>query len=349
MFSRFGQAQVAGRNVIVHVTVGVPPGVDGNRAAAEALRAQGARPFVSQESALTGLVWPETGTNSNNDPVFELLQNYNGSADPTDGEGVTALTNARTTWNDVTPSTFAFLDGGSGAACPSLVRECSGPQVLDGANDVSWVRLNGPFTLAVTWFSAADREADMAMNTNFPWNTNGSDDFDVETVMLHEEGHVLGLAHSSETAAVMYATYSGVHRWLHQDDEDGINALYTPPTPCVPTHSVETVGVTCGDGIDNDCDGFTDSDDLDCQYCGDGIAQTTEECDGVDLADETCVSQGFSGGGILTCNSGCSTFNTDACDPGDPGQCTVVGDTCTSDGDCCSNKCRGRRGNKTCK
>ena len=53
---------------------------------------------------------------------------------------------------------------------------------------------------------------------------------------------------------------------------------------------------SCGDGVDNDCDGDTDCDDSDC-----------------------------------------------ACD------CAPLGDPCTSNGDCCSDKCRGGSGRKTCR
>lgn len=33
----------------------------------------------------------------------------------------------------------------------------------------------------------------------------------------------------------------------------------------------------------------------------------------------------------------------------DPGTCSLIGASCNSNSDCCSNKCRGRRGNKTCR
>ena len=52
----------------------------------------------------------------------------------------------------------------------------------------------------------------------------------------------------------------------------------------------------CSDGVDNDCDGLTDSDDSDCQSA-----------------------------------------------------CFAKGDACDTDGDCCSNKCRGPSGNRSCK
>jgi hypothetical protein len=48
--------------------------------------------------------------------------------------------------------------------------------------------------------------------------------------------------------------------------------------------------------------------------CGDGIVDTTEECDGEDLAGASCSTQGYSGGS-LTCRSSCE-FNTSACTTG---------------------------------
>ena len=49
---------------------------------------------------------------------------------------------------------------------------------------------------------------------------------DLVTVAAHEFGHALGLKHSNVTNALMYAYYGGPHRFLHQDDIDGIQALY---------------------------------------------------------------------------------------------------------------------------
>ncbi|KAK4798099.1 hypothetical protein SAY86_030425 [Trapa natans] len=54
------------------------------------------------------------------------------------------------------------------------------------------------------------------------------DETDLESVALHEIGHTLGLAHTTDQDAVMYA-YIGrgvVKRELQQDDIDGIRALY---------------------------------------------------------------------------------------------------------------------------
>ncbi|XP_057486754.1 metalloendoproteinase 2-MMP-like [Actinidia eriantha] len=51
--------------------------------------------------------------------------------------------------------------------------------------------------------------------------------FDMETVALHEIGHLLGLGHSAVRDAIMYARGSpGVTKGLHGDDIQGIRALY---------------------------------------------------------------------------------------------------------------------------
>lgn len=76
---------------------------------------------------------------------------------------------------------------------------------------------------------------------------------------------------------------------------DSLQATPPPPPPtCTPTETVET---SCNDGIDNDCNGFADSDDTSC-------------------VTQTCWSYGVS---------------------------------CSSNSECCSGKCRGRRGRKSCR
>ena len=221
--SKFGQAQVAGRDVIVHVTVVVPRGANPNQVALDALRNQGARPFQGDEFSTTGLVWDQFyDADPSNDTA---IQNYNPANDPTGG-GLTALQSTHLTWTGVSTSEFAFEDGGLTDRCPSLVKECKGPQTFDGYNDVAWMGIRGCCTLAVTWYGTSIDEADMAINTNFSWSTDGSNGYDVESVILHENGHVVGLGHSEYGEAVMYAYYVELRRSLDSDDIDGVSSLY---------------------------------------------------------------------------------------------------------------------------
>jgi len=50
--------------------------------------------------------------------------------------------------------------------------------------------------------------------------------FDIESVALHEIGHLLGLEHTSIAGSVMFPTYQGQVRTLQSDDIAGIRSLY---------------------------------------------------------------------------------------------------------------------------
>jgi hypothetical protein len=61
-------------------------------------------------------------------------------------------------------------------------------------------------------------DADIVLNLTFVWRTGG--DIDVQTVLLHELGHALGLGHSLERSSIMFALYLGVRRALDVIDVD---------------------------------------------------------------------------------------------------------------------------------
>ena len=61
----------------------------------------------------------------------------------------------------------------------------------------------------------------------------GNSQFDFRTVVLHEIGHALGVAHSSVAGSVMNTSYNGTRRELTADDIAGIQALYGEPPPIV--------------------------------------------------------------------------------------------------------------------
>ena len=224
-FSMLGVANVGGETVIVDVVVAVQPRQNAAEVARTALAAQGARPFESanlgsEGFTVLGLVW--------DDPAPPVEQYYNPGSPKTEdeptslgGNGRTALTNTHITWDGVITSSFDINFGGTTTRCPSLVRECKGPQKFDGNNDVAWLKLEGN-VLGVTWFSSSIDEADIALNTNFDW----ANDYDTETVFLHENGHVVGLGHSDDTDSVLQPFYHGVDRDLGTDDQEGATYLY---------------------------------------------------------------------------------------------------------------------------
>jgi hypothetical protein len=88
----------------------------------------------------------------------------------------------------------------------------------DGQNRVIWLGgtdwKNGSQTLGVTglvWIQGSNEivDADIEMNNDRTWKVGGSGSnlVDVESIIVHESGHFLGLEHSSPTSAIMYAAY----------------------------------------------------------------------------------------------------------------------------------------------
>ncbi len=245
--SAIGIAEIQGQDVFVEVLVLVAEGRSAEAATAAALAAQGARPFAlddieSQEFTFTGLFWES----------LPVVQYYNDSNEPAGIDGETALQNTQNMWNSVATSAFDSTYAGATSRCPSLVDECPGPQSFDTYNDVAFLALkpcNIAFgcTIGVTWSGVNIDEADMAITTKVAWNDTCSDvsgTLEVQTVIGHEEGHVVGLGHSSDPLALMHTPYSGAQCSLGADDIAGVSALYpggpptdTPTTTDTPTNT----------------------------------------------------------------------------------------------------------------
>jgi hypothetical protein len=228
--SATGVKHVNGKTLYVDVVVAVPSGQTARQATDEALSQQGARrakpPWAGgprgggggggEQYFYTGLQWSPPS----------VTQNYNPAGQPLAAQ--TALTNTYSDWSNVSASTYRISSGGTTDRCPSLVQECPGAQVNDNNNDVGWAALGGT-TLGVTWFTASDPEADMALNTRFTWKStcgSGGSGYDVETVFLHENGHVAGLDHANRTDSVMYPSYQAPRCTLFDYDKRSIANLY---------------------------------------------------------------------------------------------------------------------------
>lgn len=83
---------------------------------------------------------------------------------------------------------------------------------------------------------AGDAHFDDAETWTLSTRSSSTQPIDLMTVAAHEFGHSLGLGHSQVTGALMYPYYTGSHRYLSQDDINGIQNLYgSPPTPVTAT------------------------------------------------------------------------------------------------------------------
>jgi hypothetical protein len=265
-----GISTVDGEQVLVHIIASVQAGKSDQEVAAAALNSVNARGLRSDEYSLLDNSWDVF---SDGDPGNDfVVQRYNSKNETVGGQA--AIEAARVTWNDAN-SPFAFGSGmESTGKCPSLVDECRGRQAFDGENDIGWVKLRDPNTLAVTWSGTTTDEADVAFNTNYSWSTDTpASATDIETVALHELGHVAGIGHSAVNGSIMEPLYAGIRRTLTTDDIEALQAWYgssaaatatpTPdpdatatPTP-VPTATpvpgtelyVGGIGTVNGDGV----------------------------------------------------------------------------------------------------
>jgi Matrixin len=229
--SATGVKHVDGQKLYVDVVVAVPVGQSDRQATNKALSEQGA----SRRAKPPWAGGPKRGGGGDTEQYFyiglewsppSVIQNYNPASQPFNAKP--ALTNTYSDWSNLPDSAYDISYGADTTRCPSLVQECPGVQLKDPYNDVGWLALGGT-TLGVTWYTTSDPEADMALNTRFTWkNTCGSSGsgYDVETVLLHENGHVAGLDHVNRTDSVMYPSYQSPRCTLYDYDKRSIANLY---------------------------------------------------------------------------------------------------------------------------
>ncbi|XP_030469878.2 metalloendoproteinase 1-like [Syzygium oleosum] len=121
-------------------------------------------------------------------------------------------------WADVTM--FTFSETSTGESTDIVIGFYNGDHG-DG------IPFDGPGNVLAHSFSPTDGR--FHYDADEQWSTNpSSTQFDLESVALHEIGHLLGLAHTPDQNAVMYAITNpgALKRDLRQDDIDGIHALY---------------------------------------------------------------------------------------------------------------------------
>lgn len=254
-----------------------------------------------------------------------------------------ALLRAAAAWTDLGCSAAAFVDGGESALESGNLGAGGGP---DGKNDVVRVEddfaygaavlaITVPVVDAATGFLV---EADVVLNARDHVFTDGGEGGpDLESVLVHELGHVLGLRHVLEEPAVPWdpptmtpgSLPGDAGRSLHADDEAGLCWLYPDggvPGPCASLEDCPVAVDDLGDGEEvvgaSECDlatgacgtfevwgggdgalGAPCEDDLDCRlgsYC-----LPFDEDDSDDA-----------GGPAALCTSNCAPASGAACPPG---------------------------------
>jgi hypothetical protein len=156
-------------------------------------------------------------------------------------------------------------------------------------------------------------EADISYNEDYftfvDRAPSGGREADLQSVATHENGHALGLGHSTNSGATMYPTVlSGTNsRSLNDDDRDGVCTLYpsgdtgttttttTPPDGCV--YDFSAYGAESCDTawfeLGVDCATLESSYGWDCAGCecpGDGYGPDDDGCvyDFSDYGSESC-------------------------------------------------------------
>ncbi|HBQ63341.1 MAG TPA: hypothetical protein DD727_00120 [Clostridiales bacterium] len=166
------------------------------------------------------------------DAYDKEIERWSGFASQTKSDIATAAD----TWNDLY-AYFDFLcmgnDHNNTSTYPYHDEHNQITKIDAGSADAYWAEITVVDKTWLFWpFTWELDEADINMNGNSGvyWNNNPPcwPYIDVQSVILHEFGHFLGLGHSSEEDAVMYYQIDGgeIKRSLDIDDVNGIYAIY---------------------------------------------------------------------------------------------------------------------------
>jgi hypothetical protein len=152
----------------------------------------------------------------------------------TDEDHQMAFEHAAASWSESDHGTIVLERGADLASGSSGVSV--GMSTADGTTQ--WGGNIGGFSGLAVWSYAGGTlfNADICMNVNSPWSTDGSTYMDFESTALHEFGHAIGMVHSPHFTGLM--SYGGVwnglqgsshlERRLTDDDHLALGHLYTP-------------------------------------------------------------------------------------------------------------------------
>jgi hypothetical protein len=176
--------------------------------------------------------------------------NLAGTSTLTEDQWTDAIVQAFGAWTAVDcgggePPSFDLLQLRN-VSCSQSQYNASGPNVnVIYFDDDGWSGDNIDGTLASTTVTFSDSgeilDADMALNSaRHDFTVSDTDvETDLVSIITHEAGHFLGIAHSPDPDAVMYYSYATgtLKRTLTADDISAVCAIYPPrrKATCDPT------------------------------------------------------------------------------------------------------------------
>ena len=203
-------------------------------------------------------------------------------------------------WSDQTPLTFTEVSDDSTADI--VIGWATGNHgdgdSFDGPGDVlAHASFPNPYDNSQVFLHFDDDER---------WVDSETRNVDLLTVAAHEIGHTLGLAHSGDLDALMFASYSGPRRFLSEDDIAGVQSLYgvgSAPDPAPETPSQNETPPTAS-GQDSDQDGVSDDDEVlvtgtdpnNADSDGDGLVDGVEIANRMNPLDPDMDKDGISDG-----------------------------------------------------
>jgi hypothetical protein len=236
------------------------------------------------------LLWAMAGCNTAvPTPPPALTYRYDNLPDEADASAAVSQFTALSKWHkyDLTYSFVNSTDKLPGDSERQLVREAFAIWASQTPLTFTELAAGQPVDIEIGWYEGDfgfiepfDGPGNVLAHATFPnpfapqrvylhfdnserWVNSVTENVDLLTVALHEIGHVLGLGHSRDPRAIMFASYTGPRRSLSPDDIAGVQELYGVDSTAEPP-SAPPAGaiVPPSTRVDSDGDGLSDAEEI---------------------------------------------------------------------------------------